>query len=142
MHATATMLLAAVVAGWLVQLYATYRQSMAFNDAVRRLRSSGTVTVGSGGRRYRGGRAYVALAVDDRGRVADAISLSGFTTFARGKAVPAVLGMKVKQLSGEAEIPGLRRPQREAARQAATLFGAGRATVEESASQIKEPALG
>ena len=32
-------LLVAVVAGWIVQLYVTYQQSMAFNTQVRRLRT-------------------------------------------------------------------------------------------------------
>ena len=51
---------------------------MAFNRQVLRLRASGTVSVGHGGKRYRGGRAYVAIAVDDHGIVRDAISLRGF----------------------------------------------------------------
>lgn len=122
MHTTALVLLGAVVAGWAVQLYFTYRQSMAFNADVRALRPKGTVTVGAGGRRYRGGRAFVALAVDDRGVVADALCLSGFTTFARGKALPGVLGVKVSTLRGDADVPGLSKAQREAARQAATLL--------------------
>ena len=45
---TALVLLGAVVAGWTVQLYFTYRQSMAFNADVRALRSEGTVSVGAG----------------------------------------------------------------------------------------------
>ena len=75
---TALVLLAAVVAGWVVQVYLTYQQSMAFNRSVTALRKHGTVSVGVAGRRYRGGRAFVAIAVDDHGKVADAISLSGW----------------------------------------------------------------
>jgi DNA-binding transcriptional regulator of glucitol operon len=117
---TPLLLLGAVVAGWLVQLWLTYRQSMSFNDDVRRLRPSGTVSVGSGGRRYRGGRAFVALA--ERGVVADAIQLKGFTTFARSRRFTEVLGLKASQLRGQRDVPGLSPKQREAVRQAAELF--------------------
>lgn len=116
------LILLAVVAGWMVQLLLTYRQSMAFNDDVRALRRSGTVSVGSGGRRYRGGRAYVAIAADEHGIVRDAITLQGFSTFARSRSLPRLLGAKVNQLRGEREFPGLSNAQREAARQAATLL--------------------
>lgn len=119
---TPMILLAAVVAGWLLQLWLTYRQSMTFNDDVRRLRHSGTVSVGAGGRRYRGGRAFVALAFDERGVVADAIQLKGFTTFARSRRFTEVLGLKASQLRGDRDVPGLSAKQREAARQAAELL--------------------
>lgn len=128
MHGT-ILILAAVVAGWVVQLYLSYQQSMAFNDQVRRLRTSGTVSVGSGGRRYRGGRAFVAIAVDEHGIVRDAISLSGFTTFARARPVPALFDLKVNAIRGDRTIPQLSRQQREAARQAALLFKQGRDTL-------------
>lgn len=126
MHTAALVLLGAVVAGWMLQLYVSYRQATAFNADVRALRSQGTVTVGAGGRRYRGGRAFVALAVDERGVVADALCLSGMTTFARGKALPGVLGVKASRLRGDADLPGLTTAQREAAREAATLLGQAR----------------
>ena len=57
--------IAAVVAGWMVQLYLTYQQSAAFNRAVTALRKQGTVSVGAGGRRYRGGRS-IELDLRDR----------------------------------------------------------------------------
>ena len=123
------LILAAVVAGWAVQLYLSYHQSMAFNDQVRRLRTSGTVSVGSGGRRYRGGRAFVAMAVDEHGIVRDAITLKGFTTFARARPVPALFDLKVSVVRGDRAIPQLSRQQREAARQAALLFKQGRDTL-------------
>lgn len=118
----AFVLLAAVVAGWIPQLYLTYQQSMAFNDAVRRLRTSGTVSVGVAGKRYRGGRAFVAIAVDEHAVVRDAISLSGFTTFARAKPLPALFDVKLSVLCGERDIPLTSRQQRQAARQAAELY--------------------
>lgn len=123
------LILAAVVAGWAVQLYLTYQQSMAFNDRVKQLRASGTVSVGRGGKRYRGGRAYVAIAVDDHGIVRDAISLRGFTTFARPRPAPPLFDLKVNAVRGERDIPQLSRQQREAARQAALLFKQGQDTL-------------
>lgn len=116
-------ILGATMVGWMLQLYTSYRQSSAFNATVRGLRTSGTVSVGSAGRRYRGGRAFVALAVDQHGIVRDALSLSGWTTFARGKPVPALTGAKVNQVKGSSDFPSLTTQQREAAREAATLLG-------------------
>jgi DNA-binding transcriptional regulator of glucitol operon len=119
---SALVLLAAVVAGWVVQLYLSYQQSMAFNRDVTALRKHGTVSVGVAGRRYRGGRAFVAIAVDEHGKVVDAISLSGLTTFARSRPIPGLRSVKVNQVKGDREITGLTRQQRDAARQAATLL--------------------
>jgi DNA-binding transcriptional regulator of glucitol operon len=115
-------LLLAVVLGWCLQLVLTYRQSQSFNSDARAMRRSGKVSVGVGGKRYRGGRAFVAIAVDDQGIVRDAISLSGFTTFARARPAPALIGVKVNKAKSDTKIPGLSRPQRDAARQAATLM--------------------
>ncbi|QNN53869.1 transcriptional regulator GutM [Nocardioides mesophilus] len=119
---TAAILLAAVVAGWLLQLYLTYQQSMAFNRSVTALRKDGTVSVGVAGRRYRGGRAFVAIAVDERGLVRNAITLRGFTTFARSRPLPQLFDLKVSHVLGDRPIDALTHQQREAARQAATLL--------------------
>jgi glucitol operon activator protein len=129
---TPFILLAAVVLGWIVQAYLTYQQSVAFNDQVRALRRSGTVSVGVAGNRYRGGRAYVAVAVDETKVVRDALTLSGWTTFARGRSLPALVGARVNQVKGDRDFPGLSKPQREAARQAVTLLqqGGGRTSSE------------
>jgi glucitol operon activator protein len=118
----AFVILAAVVAGWLVQIFFTYRQSMAFNDDVRRLRTAGTVSVGVGGNRYRGRRSFVAIAVDEGGVVRDAITLSGFTTFARSRPLPGLFDVKVSVLRGDRDIPRVSPSQRKAARQAAELY--------------------
>lgn len=118
----ALAILAAVVAGWMVQLYLSYQQQMAFNRDVLGLRRSGRVSVGVGGTRYRGGRAFVAIAVDDSGVVRDAVTLRGWTTFARARRLPGVIGHRAREIRGTREIPGLDRQQREAARQAAELL--------------------
>jgi DNA-binding transcriptional regulator of glucitol operon len=106
---SALIILAAVVAGWFVQMYLTYQQSTAFNAQVRGLRRAG----------------YVAVAVDDRRIVRDALVLSGWTTFARGKALPVLVGAKANQVLGNRDYPGLSKQQREAARQAVELLGRG-----------------
>ncbi len=118
----AFVVLGAVVAGWIVQLYLTYQQSMAFNTDVRRLRRSGTVSVGVGGNRYRGGRAFVAIAVDEHSVVRDAVSLSGFTTLARARTLPDLFDVKVSVLCGDRDVPHISAKQRLAARQAAELY--------------------
>jgi DNA-binding transcriptional regulator of glucitol operon len=118
---TPILLIAAIVAGWMVQMYLTYQQSMAFNRQVLALRRQGTVSVGVAGKRYRGGRAFVAIAFDDDGIVRDAVALTGWTTFARGRQVPALVGLSTGRILGPEPVPGLRTNQHEAARQAVDL---------------------
>src|SRR3954447_3115921 len=115
------LILSAVVVGWVFQLYLSYRQGMAFTTDARALRSAGTVSIGVGGNRYRGGRAFVAIVVDDRGIVRDAVVLSGWTTFSRGRSLPALQGVRLNKTRGDAPLPGLTKPQRAAARHAAEL---------------------
>jgi DNA-binding transcriptional regulator of glucitol operon len=122
------IIIVALVAGWLVQIFFTYRQSMAFNDEVRRLRTSGTVSVGVGGNRYKGRRSFVAIAVDELGVVRDAITLGGLTTFARAKPLPGLFDVKVSVLAGTRDLSHVSPSQRLAARQAAELYGAARTT--------------
>lgn len=115
---TALTLLVAVVGGWLVQLYLTWRQGTEFTQRVGELRKHGTVVVGVAGNRYRGGRSYVALAVDSAGVVRDAITLQGWTTFARGRPLSAVVNVRASTVAGSRAITGLSPQQREAARKA------------------------
>ena len=114
-------LIAAIVAGWMVQMYLTFQQSMSFNQQVIALRRQGTVSVGVAGRRYRGGRAFVALALDEQGVVRDALTLSGWTTFARARPLPALVGVRARRISSDQRLPGLNARQHEAARQAVDL---------------------
>jgi glucitol operon activator protein len=130
------LILIAVVLGWVVQLFATYHQSTAFNASAFSLRRSGTVSIGAGGKRYRGGRAFVAIAADDDGIVRDAIRLSGFTTFARAQPAPQLVGLRVNRIRGERAIDGLSRPQRAAARQAAELWRRPKKTDERATQEV------
>ena len=118
---TPIILIVAVVAGWMVQMYFTYRQSMAFNREVMALRNKGTVSVGVAGKRYRGGRAFVAIAIDDHGVVKDALTLTGFTTFSRPNTLPALFDVTTSRILAEEQLPGLSPQQHEAARQAVDL---------------------
>lgn len=119
---TPLLLLAAVVGGTIIQQLFAYKQSQEFNRATRELRKDGAVSVGRGGKRYRGGRAFVAIAVDDRGIVRNAITLQGWTTFARSRPLPALFGVKVSVLRGDRDLTGVSPQQREAARQAADFL--------------------
>jgi glucitol operon activator protein len=119
---TVLFILGAVVAGWIVQMILTYRQSRVFNDTVKRLRRKGRVSVGVGGQRYRGGRAYVAIAVDTNGTVVDAVTLSGWTTFARPAPLPAAVGLPVARLRRKSDIDAVSAPERLALREAAEAF--------------------
>jgi DNA-binding transcriptional regulator of glucitol operon len=114
-------LIAALVAGWMAQMYLTFQQSMAFNKQVIALRRQGTVSVGVAGRRYRGGRAFVALAIDEQAVVRDALTLSGWTTFARGRPLRGLVGVHTRRVSSDRQLPGLTPKQHEAARQAVDL---------------------
>jgi DNA-binding transcriptional regulator of glucitol operon len=118
---TPILLIGAVVAGWMVQMYLTYQQSMAFNRQVLALRRTGTVSVGVAGRRYRGGRAFVAIAIDGHGIVRDAVTLSGWTTFSRGRPLPGLLGLRTSRIVTAESLPGVSTNQHEAARQAVDL---------------------
>ena len=124
------VIIAALVAGWLVQIFFTYRQSMAFNDDVRKLRAGGHATsVGVGGNRYKGRRSFVGIAVDEAGVVRVAITLSGLTTFARARPLPGLLDVKVSAIRGDRDIAQVSSSQRVAARQAAELYDAARTSV-------------
>jgi glucitol operon activator protein len=102
-------------------MYLTYQQSMAFNRQVLALRRRGTVSVGVAGKRYRGGRAFVAIAVDDHGIVRDALSLTGLTTMSRGKPLAGLFDVKTRRILSDKPIPGVSRTQHDAAKQAVDL---------------------
>jgi glucitol operon activator protein len=100
-------LLGAVVIGMMLQAVTTYRQTSAFSAAVRSLRKHGAVSVGGAGKRYRGGKAFVAIAADSNGTVTKAISLSGWTTLARPREIENVSGLSLSRLRGKAPLPSV-----------------------------------
>lgn len=114
----AVILLVAIVAGGILQWVFAYRQSTSFTRAAADLRRHGTVAVGAAGKRYRGGRAYVAIAFDPTGRVTSAITLSGWTNLARPRRLQPLIGLRVNVLRGDRPVEGLTPPERAAAREA------------------------
>ena len=115
-------LLAAVVGGSVLQTVTTVRQQKAFLADLRRLRRYGQVAVGKAGKRYLGGRAYVALAVDPAGVVTGALVLRGFTTFARARDLPVLVGHRISRLSTDVDVPGVTPTERVAVVEAATAL--------------------
>lgn len=111
--------LAAVM--WVIQLYMTYRQSMRFNDVLKPLRAQGRVAVGLGGKYYKGGRAFVAIA-EKGGEVVDARIMTGATVFAKPQELSLLKGLSLTHLASDEPIANLKDKARSAARMAATTL--------------------
>ena len=106
---------------WFAQLILTYKQAMRFNDSLKELRTQGESAIGMGGKRYRGGRAFVAIARQGD-TVVDARVMTGFTVFAGPKPFPALKGLSLTELAGDGDIAGLNRKVRSAAQMAASTL--------------------
>jgi DNA-binding transcriptional regulator of glucitol operon len=101
---------------WLFQLWFAYKQSKIFQNDIRGLRAQGTMAIGMGGRRYRGGRAFVALTADENGVVKDGMVLKGFTIFARSKPINTYTGFSINQIaSGDLIVENEKKKVQEAA---------------------------
>jgi DNA-binding transcriptional regulator of glucitol operon len=101
---------------WLFQLWFAYKQSKIFQNDIRGLRAQGTMAIGMGGRRYRGGRAFVALTADENGVVKDGMVLKGFTIFARSKPLKTYTGFSINQIaSGDLIVENEKKKVQEAA---------------------------
>lgn len=99
-----TRLLLVIAAMWASQLALAYMQAKRFQADLSGLRKQGTVAVGMGGRRYRGGRAFVALTVDENEIVQDGLVLKGFTVFAKSRQLTNYIGFSLDDiLSGNRE---------------------------------------
>lgn len=117
-----------LVVMWVIQMYFTWLQSQRFMTSVRTLRTQGTVAIGVGGRRYRGGRAFVALAHKDSPTVVGALTLSGFTVLSTPKELPALVGMDLGVLANGGAPNSLKPKFREAAAMAAKTLTSGALT--------------
>jgi glucitol operon activator protein len=93
-----TRILLVIAAMWAAQLALAYLQAKRFQSDLRGLRKQGTVAVGMGGRRYRGGRAFVALTVDENEKVLDGLVLRGFTVFAKSKPLHEYKGFSLDDI--------------------------------------------
>jgi DNA-binding transcriptional regulator of glucitol operon len=130
----AYLLLAAVVAGLVVQAALSWRQQRQFTRDVAQLRRDGTVAAGVAGKRYRGGRVYVVLSADRGGVVRHALQMRGFTTLTRARPFPPLIGRRVSDLAGPHPVEGLDKHQREATRQAAETLRQARKEAARAAS--------
>lgn len=105
---------------WLFQLWFAYKQAKIFQDDIRGLRKQGTMAIGVGGRRYRGGRAFVALTAGEDNIVKDGMVLKGFTIFARSQRLTAYTGFSIDEIaSGDRIALGEKRKVQEAAKSSA-----------------------
>ena len=93
-----TRILLVIAAMWACQLALAYLQAKRFQSDLRALRKLGTVAVGMGGRRYRGGRAFVALSADENQIVVDGLVLRGFTVFAKSKSLDEYKGFSLDDI--------------------------------------------
>lgn len=111
-----TRLLLVIAAMWAAQLALAFMQAKRFQADLSSLRKQGTVAVGMGGRRYRGGRAFVALTVNDNEMVQDGLVLKGFTVFAKSRKLSNCIGFSLDDIiSGDREGVGEPNKVREAA---------------------------
>lgn len=127
--AWALLLLAAVVGGSVLQAIVSLRQQRAFAADLERLKKHGRVAVGRGGRRYTGGKVYVALAADPAGVVTGALVLRGFTTLARSRDLHVLVGRRVSRLASDVDVPGVAPAERQAVVEAATALKKARKEV-------------
>jgi glucitol operon activator protein len=115
-----TKLLLVIAAMWASQLAMAYLQAKRFQSDLRALRAKGVTAVGMGGRRYRGGRAFVALAVNESGVVVDGLVLRGLSVFANSKPLTTYTGFSLEEIiSGKPEVQSNPRKISEAAKQSA-----------------------
>jgi DNA-binding transcriptional regulator of glucitol operon len=107
---------------WVFQLYLAVKQSQRFTDQLKEIRTAGTTTsVGMGGYRYRGGRAFVALAHKD-GIVTGARKMTGLSVFQGAKPFPEVEGRHIRDLAKGEGMEGLRFKLVEATKMSATTL--------------------
>lgn len=96
---------------WAVQLFFAWRQAQRFQKDLAKLREKGTVAIGLGGRRYRGGRAYVALVADQEGVIQDGLLLTGMTVIAKGKPFTDYKGFHIKDIISGDRVAANRKPK-------------------------------
>ncbi|MEI6648933.1 MAG: transcriptional regulator GutM [Actinomycetes bacterium] len=108
---------------WASQLALAYMQAKNFQKDIKRLRKMGMVATGMGGKRYRGGRAFVALSANDDNIVQDGLVLRGFTVFTKSKPLPQYKGFSLEEIiSGTRVVEGEPKKVTDAAKHAAQLL--------------------
>ena len=89
---------------WSVQIFLSNQQMNRFNKRTMQLRRQGSLmAIGVAGNMYRR-KVYVAVVIDDDGKVVAAESLSGFTVLATAKPIPGIQGLDLWVI-GQGESP-------------------------------------
>ena len=110
MSGLATLFTALGIA-WAIQLFFAWRQAQRFQKQLSTLRKEGVVAIGVGGRRYRGGRAYVALVANESGVISNGLLLSGMTVMAKGKPFTDYKGFHIKEIISGNRVAANRKPK-------------------------------
>ena len=89
---------------WSVQIFLSNQQMNRFNKRTMQLRRQGALmAIGVAGNMYRR-KVYVAVVIDDDGKVVAAESLSGFTVLATAKPVSGMEGLDLWEI-GQGDAP-------------------------------------
>lgn len=89
---------------WSVQIFLSNQQMNRFNKRTMQLRRQGSLmAIGVAGNMYKR-KVYVAVVIDDDGKVVAAESLSGFTVLATAKPIQGIQGLDLWEI-GRGESP-------------------------------------
>ncbi len=89
---------------WSVQIFLSNQQMNRFNKRTMQLRRQGSLmAIGVAGNMYRR-KVYVAVVIDDEGKVVAAEALSGFTVLAAAKPIHGMQGLDLWEI-GRGEPP-------------------------------------
>lgn len=98
MSNTTLVVLVLVGAGWMLQLYLSYKQMRRFYARLSELRKQGLTAIGMGGTRY-SGRAYAVVVINpDTRRIVRVEKLMGLTIFASLKPIAELSGQSFDAL--------------------------------------------
>lgn len=98
MSNTTLVILIFIGAGWMLQLYLSYKQMRRFYARLSVLRKQGVTAIGMGGTRYKG-RAYAVVVVNpDARQIVRVEKLTGMTIFASLTPVPELSGQSFDAL--------------------------------------------
>ncbi len=101
---TTIIIVVALFLVWSVQIFLSNQQMQRFNKRTAQLRRQGSLmAIGVAGNMYRR-KVYVAVVIDDEGKVVAAEALSGFTVLANAKPVGGVEGLDLWEV-GQGEPP-------------------------------------
>lgn len=101
---TTIAIVVALFVVWSIQIFLSNQQMSRFNKRTMKLRRQGSqMAIGLAGNMYRR-KVYVAVVIDDGGKVVAAEALSGFTVLAKAKPIVGMKGLDVWEI-GRGEPP-------------------------------------